>query len=187
VARIWNVNKSLYRSVFFVLMLAMSACGQNSLYEPMDASMQAFTDESRDLSLGWLASVSQSGDAQVASMADSLQLILQDRLIAKVPSIYAQECTSTNPGSFVSAFVLSQDLNSNIYICPDIERKGEKFMAQVLIHEAIHLAGVNDECTTTELEIAVMQAAGLNPHSNSYVSRCGLSNVATFDHSFDSH
>lgn len=48
-------------------------------------------------------------------------------------------------------------------------------VAQLLIHEAIHLEmSEKDECQTTEYELKIILASGLRPFINQYVRSCGI-------------
>lgn len=47
-------------------------------------------------------------------------------------------------------------------------------LAQTLIHELVHLCGIDDDCTATAVERAVMRSAGIAPYMNHYVAGCGL-------------
>lgn len=159
--------------MLFFFLLALGACGQNAVAPAMDATTQAFADDSRAIALDWLDLAKFSEDPQVAAYAYDLEEILLDREISHAPYVYSQECVVHN-GRYVAAFVLSQDLHSAIYVCDQTLDQGPEFMAQVLIHEAIHLTGISDECSTTAIELQMMDAAGQQAHQNAYVSACGL-------------
>ncbi|MEO5667948.1 MAG: hypothetical protein ABIR96_07815, partial [Bdellovibrionota bacterium] len=103
-----------------------------------------------------------------------VQSILKSSQILAPPSAYAATCDSTE-GRFTAAFVTSNlPSNSTIYLCTQSKSLGKVFLAQVLIHEALHLRGESDECAVTRLELEVMTRALRIPYKNAYVDSCGL-------------
>lgn len=171
--RIWNVKQTVSTAVLFFFLLALGACGQNAIAPAMDATTQAFADDSRAIALEWLDAAKDSESALTSAYAYDLEEILADREISYAPYVYADECI-VEDGFYVAAFVLYRDTESAIYVCELSTQQSPEFMAQVLIHEAIHLSGISDECTTTGLELDLMEAAGQQAHQNAYVSACGL-------------
>lgn len=73
----------------------------------------------------------------------------------------------------IMAYTAPDSLNG-IYVCSSSLKMKTIELAQVLIHEAIHLSGVDSECTTTSLEFAIMKRARLRPMRNGYYLSCGI-------------
>ena len=76
------------------------------------------------------------------------------------------------------AFTLPRDFDfRNIFLCHKtlFEYFQERILSQILIHEAIHLAGVVDECEASVLEKKVMYAgSGGLSYYTSHMRRCGI-------------
>ena len=75
----------------------------------------------------------------------------------------------------VLAFVMTSEPHT-IHLCQRALAKGQKkSLAQILIHETSHVAGVYDECQATRIEVAAMRDSrvGLAFH-NGYMGRCGI-------------
>lgn len=63
-----------------------------------------------------------------------------------------------------------------IHICRGLLQHSEKAIAQVLIHEAAHIAGYGTECAATEVALLVMNLSGIGSQFESdYLEECGLS------------
>jgi hypothetical protein len=130
--------------------------------------------EARTLSIEWLETASDEAETQeVRDAIADVQELLKERDIASPPSAYAQTRDS-DEGRFTAAFVTQDTQNSKIYVCSHSTRLGKIFLAQVLIHEALHLRGERDECEVTRLEILIMTSALRIPYKNAYVDQCGL-------------
>lgn len=132
--------------------------------------------EAREVSLQWLSVAAANAStpelqARIQAVTDSLE----SSDLRSPPAVYAKTCSSDSK-TFVAAFVSedSQSNNPDIYVCAHSSRFGKYFLAQVLIHEAIHLTGVREECATTQLELSIMSDAFETPFESSYVSRCGI-------------
>jgi hypothetical protein len=172
VARIKNVLFSFRFVLSFLLIL--SACGQKPEHSSLDPDTQELAAQARSLSLAWLSEASLSGeDAATRIAAVEIASILREAPILAPPAVYADECEAQS-GKFVAAFVTQTSREAPIYICSESKRLGKVYLAQVFIHEALHLLGDNDECTTTQLELKLMAAAFRTPYQNSYVRPCGL-------------
>ena len=66
-------------------------------------------------------------------------------------------------------------VRNTIFVCDRLLTKTSAAIAQTLIHEAIHAAGITDECETTELELSIMRTSGRGEsYQNSYIESCGL-------------
>ena len=73
----------------------------------------------------------------------------------------------------------------DVYVCQKIieylleyQNKGAFIVvAQILLHELIHLIGYEDECLATEIELILMNHSSYadHVHHNDYVESCGLS------------
>ena len=63
---------------------------------------------------------------------------------------------------------------NDIYICQaTLERIGPSQLVQSLIHEMIHIVGVDDECETYRLENAIVEAYGRgDAYDSDYKSMC---------------
>jgi hypothetical protein len=157
-------------STFFVL---LTACGQqlNSAY---DAEAEALGREARVLSMNWLNVAYHEAETQeVRNAILEVKNLLEERHIVSPPSEYAATCNEDGE-RMTAAFVAGDMSRSDIYVCPQSKRFGKIFLAQVLIHEALHLRGERDECEVTRLEILVMTSALRIPYKNAYVDACGL-------------
>jgi len=73
----------------------------------------------------------------------------------------------------VLAYVQRGD--KKVYMCPLAMSKESDFISQVLLHEATHVSGNYDECSTSEVEFSLRALAGRRPFKNGYADRCGLS------------
>lgn len=82
------------------------------------------------------------------------------------------------------AYTIPLSFSNTIYICRTIiDQDRDMSLAQILIHEAAHLAGHKSECSATEIELNAMRAGvcGVAFYS-SYVWSCGLDNTNDPDH-----
>ena len=74
------------------------------------------------------------------------------------------------------AFVYLRRRQPEIYLCEFYQEITKVQKAQTLIHEATHLAGVDDECGATRSEIDAMLASGEGvSYQNKYVQKCEIS------------
>jgi len=62
----------------------------------------------------------------------------------------------------------------DIYLCKLAFSYEKVYVGQIVIHETAHTMGIRDECVATQVERLVMNAAGVPPFDNGYVSECGL-------------
>lgn len=180
--RFWNVINNVCTTVLFCCMFAMTACGQKALVTDVDPALNDLAQSSRNLSLTWIQEAEEAVELndEMSGLLTSVRSVLSGRYLSQVPDVYLGECEPLENGNFVSAFVLWGTPDSDIYVCPKMKDHSEEFMAQVLIHESIHLTGLENECQTTELEIQVMSAANQPPVANAYVQGCGLESMAAF-------
>lgn len=76
--------------------------------------------------------------------------------------------------------------SSVVFVCPRVvkylqEKQNNRItfivVAQILLHEMIHLIGYEDECFTTEIELRLMKYSPYadDVYHNDYVDECGLS------------
>jgi len=158
---------ALFSTFFFLL----TACGKPAA-GPVDQAAEALGREAQSLSLGWLESAAHEASTnEVRQAIEDVQNILAASNIASPPSAYSETCNDSK-GRFTAAFVTKAA--SDIYVCSASKRLGKVFLAQVLIHEALHLGGITDECEVTRLEIEIMTSAMRIPYKNAYVTQCGL-------------
>jgi hypothetical protein len=153
----------------------LAGCGNPISYEgevnPSDIL------EARGTALEWLDSVSVS--EPLGAKAMKLSALLQTRDVVALPDHSDDAggdspCAGDDERSVTLAFVLQPIQNSYIYVCPAGRDTRRYEMSQILIHEAIHLSGVRDECETTLLENLLVHASGRSPYRNAYVRSCGL-------------
>lgn len=166
-----------FRFALFSLVGILAACGQKPVESAGDPAVAAMASEAREVSLQWLSvAAANASTPELQTRIQAVKDSLETSDLRSPPAVYAKTCSSDST-SFVAAFVSEDSHTSNpdIYVCAHSSRFGKYFLAQVLIHEAIHLTGVREECATTQLEMNIMSDAFETPFENSYVSRCGLS------------
>jgi len=164
--------------VVLILTLSLNllgACGQRSdTTTVVDQKAESNAQDAQSLSMDWLDEAKlHTTDTDLHDTIVEIQEILQERNLVSPPDAYAASCSPVS-GNFVPAFVTGNFRNSDIYICPGSDRFGKVFMAQVLIHEALHLSGIRDECEVTRLEVQIMTDAFRIPYRNGYASECGI-------------
>lgn len=86
------------------------------------------------------------------------------------------ETASYHQGAFygclqtANTFAFNIRGTNDIYLCPLFGREGIFAQAQILIHEASHVAGFHDECQATNIELGAMHRASLwPPFPNGYL------------------
>lgn len=158
---------ALFATFFFLL----SACGQQAP-TPSDPAAVALGREAQSLSLGWLEKAAQ--EASTHEVQQAIQDVHAVLSVSNITSPGSQDLGTcdANEGRFTAAFVKNNA--SDIFVCSQSKKLGKIFLAQVLIHEALHLGGIRDECEVTRLEIQIMTSAMRIPYKNAYVSQCGL-------------
>jgi len=151
------------------LFLMLSSCGQIS---NGGTSKTARLNASRKLAITWAETASTEAESisNIATLnkLDDIMPILENReLIIDLSS--SGPCAENTEEEFTLAYVEVPPKNSNIYVCTEAFDFSNDIIAQVLIHESIHITGVTDECNTTEYEVNIMDLAGQRPFKNSYV------------------
>lgn len=157
-----------------LLLVSLVACGQKSL-ERFDSPAEiSSVENAKSYALEWLNEAQYSDE--LTDSEKSLSLKIKNQLLSKqilpTPSVLSSQCAEDG-NNFVAAFVSHQD-TSSIFVCNRGLEHGDAFLAQVFIHESIHLEGTLDECQTTYLERKIISAGGGVPFDNSYVAECGL-------------
>jgi hypothetical protein len=161
-------------ALFSTFIFLLTACGQQPQAAVSDPVTEALGREAQTLSMDWLEQAMIEADSEELREAiGDVHNLLEERSISTPPASLAATCDS-NEGRFTAAFVTNEFANSNIYVCAQSKRLGKIFLAQVLIHEALHLRGERDECEVTRMEIAIMTSALRIPYKNAYVAPCGL-------------
>lgn len=161
-----------------LLVFGTVACGAELTGEPLDSKTAKLAEEARSLSLSWLSEAADfAEDNDIRDAIAEVEGLLTDRALMAPPKPYKSTCNSSSSNTFIAAFVTGES-NSDIYICEQSKRTGKVFLAQVLIHEALHLRGESDECEVTRLELIVMTTAFRMPYRNAYVERCNLEDLA---------
>lgn len=77
----------------------------------------------------------------------------------------------------VLAFVLfiGGQPQNNMYLCSLVFGKETRGIAQTIIHESAHVAGLSNECHATIVEVAAMRLSGRGlSFQNGYMSECGI-------------
>ncbi|MEO5666588.1 MAG: hypothetical protein ABIR96_00875 [Bdellovibrionota bacterium] len=162
--------------VLCLVFLALSACGQKPISESSDPEVVALADEAREISLKWLdAAAANSTSSEMSARIEAVRASLESSDLRSPPALYSDTC-DTNSKGFVAAFVTEQNTSTSpdIFVCSHTKRFGKYFLAQVLIHESIHLTGIHDECATTQVEVDIMRGAFQEAFENSYMNRCGI-------------
>ncbi len=75
----------------------------------------------------------------------------------------------------VLAFVMTNSPET-IHICSRaLQNTSKNKMAQILIHEISHVAGVHNECMATKIEVTAMRMSGKDlAFKNGYMQACGI-------------
>jgi len=159
---------ALFSTFFFLL----TACGEQSK-AVADIEAEALGREAQTLSLDWLDLASDEASTnEVRDAIADVKAILKETSISSPTSANTDVCDG-DKSRFTAAFV-NKGNSKGIFVCSQSKRFGKIFLAQVLIHEALHLGGITDECEVTRLEIEIMTSAMRIPYKNAYVSQCGL-------------
>jgi hypothetical protein len=162
-----------------LLVVGTVACGADLSGQPLDAETARLASQARSLSLRWLSEAQEiTDDEELLEAIQDVESLLKEKALMAPPAAYAKSCDSSSSKTFVAAFVTADRQNSDIYICEQSKNTGKVFLAQVLIHEALHLRGERNECEVTRLELLVMTQAFRMPYRNAYVERCGLGEFA---------
>jgi hypothetical protein len=159
--------------ILLSLVTLLSACGMQARkdfdYEVAPKKFQ----ESRKEAIQW---IEQSMDSEDWSTAEVAKLKKLQKLLLNSSLNYVenQEGTPCTDESMTAAFVLHPNEEVEIFVCQLSDQFSSSFVAQVLVHEVVHLGGIFDECETTRFELEITRNSGRIPFKNAYVSRCGL-------------
>jgi hypothetical protein len=171
IAEIDHLCRRYARASSFVLACTLLAsCGQ-SLYGDDAGSTEASIDVAMSQAKEWTSAAAGNSSGTLKSKANAVLTKLKNHDTQLVgeddPDCYFEG----NP--YVLAFVeLPANSESKIYVCPEGLKNGNDLLSQVFVHEAVHLTGVGNECTTTSYEIQILAAAGQRPYENGYFSGC---------------
>lgn len=168
VCKLKNKWASALLSTFLAL---LTACGAQP--ETInDAEAIALGVSAQSLSITWLDQAAlETPSDEMRGMIQEVRQVLLQSTIASPNTQMAATCDGDG-NKFTAAFVTQA--SSNIYVCSASKSLGKIFLAQVLIHEALHLLGETDECEVTRIEIEIMTSAFRIPYKNAYVTACGL-------------
>jgi len=171
----------LPRSLCVYALALLGACGQRLEYSgdvnPTDLS------HARTQALMWLQEVTDANHDVLAPKALQVTEFLKNRQIVALPSEgESSPCESPTGSAVTLAFVVQPVDFSKIYFCPAGRDTHSAEASQILIHEAIHLSGLTDECSVTLLENLMVHSAGRTPYRNAYVSSCGLKLITSSDY-----
>lgn len=155
-----------------LLCSGLAACGERLSYSgdinPPDLS------DARTRALDWL-DLASSNEAVLSTKALTVASYLRERqIVALTDTGSASPCDGSGENSITLAFVLQPVDGSQIYVCQAGRDTKTDEKSQILIHEAIHLTGIKDECETTLLENVLVYASGRSPYHNAYVRTCGI-------------
>jgi hypothetical protein len=176
------------------ILLVLSACGPLSNNGQAPSKLTRLR-QSRELALDWIKTaranvnnatyLSNLSKNSYLSKINQLDDILSNRII-EIDNFADGPCsenTSSEKTSdeFTLAYVENPPQNSNIYVCKEAFDFSNPIIAQVLIHEGIHITGVIDECKTTEFEVNIIHLAGQRPFKNFYVGSPACASI-NFNH-----
>lgn len=86
-------------------------------------------------------------------------------------TIRNQRSRSGQTVSTVAAFVNRRQ----IYLCRTALQPGNtRDLPQILIHEAVHVAGYDNECFASQVEISAVGDSRRTPFTNEYLRQCGI-------------
>lgn len=157
-----------YLSISFSALII--SCGQiSSLNEGGKLSQQERIDASRELALEWAEKASnETSSERYLTKISELSNVLEERDIIIVKD-QDGPCADNTYEEFTLAYVLNPPQNSDIYVCKESFEFENAIIAQVLVHEGIHITGETNECETTDFEVNITHLAGVNPFKNVYV------------------
>jgi hypothetical protein len=164
----------MHRLCLFTL-LALMSCRQNEAkFTFQYSAASAYDEKTRSLAVEWLEKIPIAEDFQLAADDQGMpSKVLEHLRVAPLNFVSdSEKSLCNNPG--IVGFTLENYEDRGIFICEKAHLYSQAFLAQMLIHEGIHLTGIKDECETTRLELNLVRASGVLPFVNSYFTDCGL-------------
>lgn len=171
------------------ILFVLSACGPLSNNGSAPSKLTRL-NKSRELALDWIQKaganvnnatyLSNLSKNSYLSKINQLDDILSNRII-EIDNFADGPCSENTGDEFTLAYVKNPPQNSNIYVCKVAFDFSNPIIAQVLIHEGIHITGETNECKTTEFEVNIMHLAGQRPFKNSYVDTPACASI-NFNH-----
>jgi len=105
--------------------------------------------------------------ASVLSGLSSVQMI-----VLSPQEAASTRCAETKPGTRnVHPGSFTRMNTGVIYICPGIGGGNSGDIAELLVHEAAHKAGIADECQAARIEVSILHDAGRSAYNTH--SECG--------------
>ncbi len=129
------------------------------------------------MALAWLANAGGLDESLRALASIAAERLARARFQVAVNAQGDQYCAKV-----VASLFVVQTIPDTIFVCADtrwhVQQKDgpvTAILAQGFVHEAVHLAGITDECKATRLEIAVARnnIGSFNPGNlERYASQC---------------
>ncbi len=166
------LRKTLKASALYLITL-LTACG-SQIERNFDFEIAPKKYQDSRMEAGRWIEESMSSEEWSSQEGAKLKKLHKLLMNASVNYLENQDGTPCNEKSMTAAFVLHPNDQLEIFVCELSDQFSQSFVAQVLVHEVVHLGGVLDECETTRFELEITRAAGRIPFKNAYVSRCGL-------------
>jgi hypothetical protein len=162
-----------FKVILIAVISTLAACGQR-IQKDFDYEIAPTRyQESRREAINWITQSMQSSDWSQKDVAKLKKLkdLLEN---SSLNYVINQDNTPCTDSGRTAAFVLHPNNVVEIYVCQLSDQFSQSFVAQVLIHESVHLGGIFDECETTKMEMEITRESGRIPFKNGYVDSCGL-------------
>lgn len=134
----------------------------------------ATTSSAKAQALVWLnqAKINTSASAFYNSITQVRNILNSTPIVLEYPTD-GGACSDDVDG-ITLAYVDNPPEESDIYMCSEALTYSNKIVAQVLIHESIHITGNTNECATSYIEAHIVHFAGEQPFENAYIEDCPL-------------
>ncbi len=155
-------------SALVALCLSIASCGL-----PVNSSKTVSISSGKSQAMDWLSAAQSNPSANI--FKNSITQVRNSLTSTDIVMEYPEDngaCADEIDG-ITLAYVKTPTETSDINVCSIALEYSNEILAQVLIHESIHIAGVEDECGTTYIETHIVHFAGQKPFENGYVESCG--------------
>lgn len=151
--------------MFAIGLHLLSACGGVE----GTTSEEATVIGAKSQALSWLNRASLSANIDdYQNTLTQVQNVLFDTEIIEEKDFEDGACTDDTGDAVTLAYVTNPPEDSDIYVCELGLSFDNEVLAQVLIHEAVHITGIQSECLTTHITVSAVTEAGATPFRNSY-------------------
>lgn len=162
--------------VWSLSMLLLSACGVTST-----TSEEATVVGARSQAISWLSAASLSSNIDsYQNTLTQVQNVLFDTDIVEEKDFENGPCVDDTGEAVTLAYVNNPPQDSDIFVCELGLSFDNEVLAQILIHEAIHITGVLNECLTTHITVSAVTEADGTPFRNAYVDDSECQNAYDF-------